>query len=170
MCGILDWYRNRPQYQIDKRSMAGHHGQRVMVRTCNGLELRDPSLFVETSASELVESSVLFPSLDSRDELHPRYVISFLREEFENHHNVVVVETLIHQGIGSGKLGKRVPYSWLPSGHSCSSTSTTDRGERGRSLQHPSSLASLPRIVQGHRRHPFHCRSYEKRRGLYQSI
>ncbi|XP_078050210.1 acetylcholine receptor subunit alpha-like [Augochlora pura] len=52
--------------------MAGHHGQRVMVRTCNGLELRDPSLFVETSASELVESSVLFPSLDSQDELHPR--------------------------------------------------------------------------------------------------
>ncbi|XP_017794848.1 PREDICTED: acetylcholine receptor subunit alpha-like isoform X1 [Habropoda laboriosa] len=63
---------NTPQYQIDKRSMGGHHGQRVMVRTCNGLELRDPSLFVETSASELVESSVLFPSLDSRDELHPR--------------------------------------------------------------------------------------------------
>ncbi|CAK9797289.1 Acetylcholine receptor subunit alpha-like [Anthophora plagiata] len=62
----------RPQYPIDKRSMGGHHGQRVMVRTCNGLELRDPSLFVETSASELVESSVLFPSLDSRDELHPR--------------------------------------------------------------------------------------------------
>ncbi|XP_043521057.1 acetylcholine receptor subunit alpha-like isoform X4 [Frieseomelitta varia] len=67
-------YDSRPQYQIDKRSMSGHHGQRVMVRTCNGLELRDPSLFVETSASELVESSVLFPSLDSRDELHPRYV------------------------------------------------------------------------------------------------
>ncbi|XP_068979818.1 acetylcholine receptor subunit alpha-like isoform X2 [Bombus flavifrons] len=62
----------RPQYQIDKRTMGAHHGQRVMVRTCNGLELRDPSLFVETSASELVESSVLFPSLDSRDELHPR--------------------------------------------------------------------------------------------------
>ncbi|KAK9294593.1 hypothetical protein QLX08_010850 [Tetragonisca angustula] len=65
-------YDSRPQYQLDKRSMSGHHGQRVMVRTCNGLELRDPSLFVETSASELVESSVLFPSLDSRDELHPR--------------------------------------------------------------------------------------------------
>ncbi|XP_047348009.1 acetylcholine receptor subunit alpha-like isoform X2 [Vespa velutina] len=62
----------RPQYQIDKRSIGGQHGQRVMVRTCNGLELRDPSLFVETSASELVESSVLFPSLDSQDELHPR--------------------------------------------------------------------------------------------------
>ncbi|XP_017761789.1 PREDICTED: acetylcholine receptor subunit alpha-like isoform X3 [Eufriesea mexicana] len=65
-------YDSRPQYQIDKRSMGGHHSQRMMVRTCNGLELRDPSLFVETSASELVESSVLFPSLDSRDELHPR--------------------------------------------------------------------------------------------------
>ncbi|XP_035725370.1 acetylcholine receptor subunit alpha-like isoform X1 [Vespa mandarinia] len=65
-------YDSRPQYQIDKRSIGGQHGQRVMVRTCNGLELRDPSLFVETSASELVESSVLFPSLDSQDELHPR--------------------------------------------------------------------------------------------------
>ncbi|XP_012170034.1 acetylcholine receptor subunit alpha-like isoform X1 [Bombus terrestris] len=65
-------YDSRPQYQIDKRTMGAHHGQRVMVRTCNGLELQDPSLFVETSASELVESSVLFPSLDSRDELHPR--------------------------------------------------------------------------------------------------
>ncbi|XP_012266622.1 acetylcholine receptor subunit alpha-like [Athalia rosae] len=62
----------RPQYQIDKRSIGGHHNHRVMVRTCNGLELRDPSLFVEASASELVESSVLFPSLDSRDELNPR--------------------------------------------------------------------------------------------------
>ncbi|XP_077267860.1 nicotinic acetylcholine receptor alpha3 subunit isoform X1 [Temnothorax americanus] len=67
-------YDSRPQYQLDKhgRSMGGHHGHRVMVRTCNGLELRDPSLFVESSASELVESSVLFPSVDSRDELHPR--------------------------------------------------------------------------------------------------
>ncbi|XP_026825029.1 acetylcholine receptor subunit alpha-like isoform X3 [Ooceraea biroi] len=62
----------RPQYQLDRHRVSGHHGHRVMVRTCNGLELRDPSLFVETSASELVESSVLFPSVDSRDELHPR--------------------------------------------------------------------------------------------------
>ncbi|KYN03838.1 Acetylcholine receptor subunit alpha-like protein [Cyphomyrmex costatus] len=61
-----------PQYQLEKRAMGGHHGHRVMVRTCNGLELRDPSPFVESSASELVESSVLFPSVDSRDELHPR--------------------------------------------------------------------------------------------------
>ncbi|XP_031783031.1 nicotinic acetylcholine receptor alpha 3 subunit isoform X2 [Nasonia vitripennis] len=88
----------RPQYQIDKRSLTsdphvvaaaaaaahhhhggsgagslcGHPSQRVMVRTCNGLELRDPSLYAEASASELLESSVLFPSLDSRDELNPR--------------------------------------------------------------------------------------------------
>lgn len=74
---------NRPQYQIDKRTMSAHHGQRVMVRTCNGLELRDPSLFVETSASELVESSVLFPSLDSRDELHPRYVKCIISKCFK---------------------------------------------------------------------------------------
>jgi len=67
------FFHSRPHYQIDKRSMSGHHGgHRVMVRTCNGLELRDPSLFVETSASELIESSVLFPSVDSRDELQPR--------------------------------------------------------------------------------------------------
>lgn len=82
----------RPQYQIDKRSMGGeqqhqhhhphhHHGgaaghpsQRVMVRTCNGLELRDPNLYAEASASDLLESSVLFPSLDSRDELNPRFM------------------------------------------------------------------------------------------------
>lgn len=80
---IVIIFFNRPQYQIDKRTMGAHHGQRVMVRTCNGLELRDPSLFVETSASELVESSVLFPSLDSRDELHPRYVKFIISKCFE---------------------------------------------------------------------------------------
>lgn len=79
---VIVSFIDRPQYQIDKRSMGSHHGQRVMVRTCNGLELRDPSLFVETSASELVESSVLFPSLDSRDELHPRYVKILITNHF----------------------------------------------------------------------------------------
>lgn len=71
----------RPQYQIDKRSLtgeqhgvAGHPSQRLVVRTCNGLELRDPSLYAEASASDLLESSVLFPSLDSRDELNPRFM------------------------------------------------------------------------------------------------
>ena len=81
----------RPQYQIDKRSLTGEHqhqhgagaggggsglhpSQRVMVRTCNGLELTDPSLYAEASASDLLESSVLFPSLDSRDELNPRFM------------------------------------------------------------------------------------------------
>ncbi|XP_023245999.1 acetylcholine receptor subunit alpha-like isoform X9 [Copidosoma floridanum] len=57
----------RPQYQIDKRSLASS-SQRVVVRTCNGLELRhDP--YAEASASELLESSILFPSLDSRDNI-----------------------------------------------------------------------------------------------------
>lgn len=28
-----------------------------MVRTCNGLELRDPALYAETSASELVDTT-----------------------------------------------------------------------------------------------------------------
>ncbi|XP_023246000.1 acetylcholine receptor subunit alpha-like isoform X10 [Copidosoma floridanum] len=56
----------RPQYQIDKRSLSS--SQRVVVRTCNGLELRhDP--YAEASASELLESSILFPSLDSRDNI-----------------------------------------------------------------------------------------------------
>ncbi|KAJ9580546.1 hypothetical protein L9F63_024274, partial [Diploptera punctata] len=53
----------RPQYQIDKRSLAGTSA-RIMVRTCNGLELRDPTLLAESSASELVESThttELFP-------------------------------------------------------------------------------------------------------------
>lgn len=49
-----------------------------MVRTCNGLELRDPAIFVDPSASEFVESSVLFPSIDSRDELNPRFLICLL--------------------------------------------------------------------------------------------
>lgn len=63
----------RPQYQIDRRTYDRHHpSQRVMVRTCNGLEVRDPSMFVEASAAELVESPMLFPSVDSRDELNPR--------------------------------------------------------------------------------------------------
>ncbi|PSN48827.1 Acetylcholine receptor subunit beta-like 2 [Blattella germanica] len=64
----------RPQYQIDKRSLAGSSA-RIMVRTCNGLELRDPTLLAESSASELVESThttELFPTLDSHDEFAPR--------------------------------------------------------------------------------------------------
>ncbi|XP_067006550.1 acetylcholine receptor subunit alpha-like isoform X1 [Anabrus simplex] len=64
----------RPQYQIDKRSLAGS-SHRIMVRTCNGLELRDPTLLAESSASELVDSThttELFPRLDSRDDFAPR--------------------------------------------------------------------------------------------------
>jgi hypothetical protein len=48
---------------------------RIMVRTCNGLELRDPTLLAESSASELVDSThttELFPTLDSHDEFNPR--------------------------------------------------------------------------------------------------
>jgi len=47
-----------------------------MVRTCNGLELRDPTLLAESSASELVDSThttELFPTLDSHDEFTPRW-------------------------------------------------------------------------------------------------
>ncbi|XP_058789144.1 acetylcholine receptor subunit alpha-like isoform X2 [Phymastichus coffea] len=94
----------RPQYQIDRRGIGDHHHQHqhqhhlhqqsahphshhaspgrhrgsqsghVMVRTCNGLELRDQSIYAEASASDLLESSVLFPSLDSRDDLNPRFM------------------------------------------------------------------------------------------------
>ncbi|KRT85702.1 ion channel, partial [Oryctes borbonicus] len=56
----------RPHYQLDRRS------HRVMVRTCNGLELRDhPGLYPDpTDLGE--EPSGLFPSASSRDELTPR--------------------------------------------------------------------------------------------------
>lgn len=37
-------------------SLAGS-AHRIMVRTCNGLELRDPALYAEASASELVDQS-----------------------------------------------------------------------------------------------------------------
>jgi hypothetical protein len=42
-----------------------------MVRTCNGLELRDPGMFTDTE--DLVEDPNFFPSASSRDELTPRY-------------------------------------------------------------------------------------------------
>lgn len=45
---------------------------RVMVRTCNGLELRDPGIY--SDAGDIPEDpSGLFPSASSRDELTPRY-------------------------------------------------------------------------------------------------
>lgn len=40
-----------------------------MVRTCNGLELRDPGIFTDTE--DLVDPG-FFPSASSRDELTPR--------------------------------------------------------------------------------------------------
>ncbi|XP_019871585.1 acetylcholine receptor subunit alpha-like isoform X2 [Aethina tumida] len=55
----------RPHYQLDRRS------HRVMVRTCNGLELRDPGIY--SDAGDIPEDpSGLFPSASSRDELTPR--------------------------------------------------------------------------------------------------
>ncbi|XP_065349725.1 acetylcholine receptor subunit alpha-like isoform X1 [Cloeon dipterum] len=45
----------RPQYTIDKRGFSHH---RVMVRTCNGLELRDPSMYAGSSAAALHELGV----------------------------------------------------------------------------------------------------------------
>ncbi|XP_034944317.1 acetylcholine receptor subunit alpha-like [Chelonus insularis] len=63
----------RPQYQIDKRSYdhsgyhTGHH-QRIMVRTCNGLEVRDPTLFMDDSSTSEPQLPppphvLLFPSV-----------------------------------------------------------------------------------------------------------
>ncbi|CAG9827493.1 unnamed protein product, partial [Diabrotica balteata] len=55
----------RPHYQLDSRS------HRVMVRTCNGLELRDSGLYHDTS--DLAEDpSGFFPNASSIDELTPR--------------------------------------------------------------------------------------------------
>ena len=86
----------RPQYTIERHTslnrhvhgghhhdhhqqrQQSHHSQRVMVRTCNGLELRDPSVYIEASASDLLDSSVLFPSLESRDDLNPRFILFLL--------------------------------------------------------------------------------------------
>ncbi|XP_065170951.1 acetylcholine receptor subunit alpha-like isoform X2 [Atheta coriaria] len=60
----------RPHYQLDRRSMLGSC-QRVTVRTCNGLDSRDPDLYNE--AEELPDDPCgLFPSANSRDELTPR--------------------------------------------------------------------------------------------------
>lgn len=134
--------------------------ERATVSSCE----IDPSLFVETSASELVESSVLFPSLDSRDELHPRYGSVYADSSF-----LLNTRLWLSQGIGSCEPGKRVSHPRLTRCHRCTSTATPNRGECGRSLQHSSSLASLPRTVQGHRRHSFHCRPHEEGGRLHQS-
>lgn len=64
----------RPHYQMDKRSLSGSC-HRIMVRTCNGLELRDPSLFAaQNSASELIEAAQndVFPTLDHLEEFNTR--------------------------------------------------------------------------------------------------
>ncbi|CAD6228667.1 GSCOCG00006488001-RA-CDS [Cotesia congregata] len=66
---VMRRYDLRPQFQIDRRSF---DRQRVMVRTCNGLEVRDPTRFAEDPGAEFVEPPMLFPSVDSRDELNPR--------------------------------------------------------------------------------------------------
>lgn len=74
------------------------------------------------------------------------------------------------QWIRSGKFRKRVSYSRLACSHCGTTTSAPNGGKRWCSLQHASSLAPLPRTVQGHRRHSFYRRAHEKRRGLYQSM
>ncbi|XP_044731605.1 acetylcholine receptor subunit alpha-like [Chrysoperla carnea] len=63
----------RPHYQVERRSLSGstpalHH--RVMVRTCNGLELRDPGGFYSAQSEQDLQDP--FPSAGSRDELTPR--------------------------------------------------------------------------------------------------
>ncbi|XP_014215475.1 acetylcholine receptor subunit alpha-like isoform X2 [Copidosoma floridanum] len=61
-------HHHEQQQHHPHRSPSASSSQRVVVRTCNGLELRhDP--YAEASASELLESSILFPSLDSRDNI-----------------------------------------------------------------------------------------------------
>ncbi|XP_068911630.1 acetylcholine receptor subunit alpha-like isoform X1 [Tenebrio molitor] len=60
----------RPHYQLDRKTCRMASSHRVMVRTCNGLELRDPGMFTDTE--DLVEDPNFFPSASSRDELTPR--------------------------------------------------------------------------------------------------
>ncbi|XP_071442265.1 acetylcholine receptor subunit alpha-like [Hetaerina americana] len=57
----------RPQYPFDKRSLVANT-HRIMVRTCNGLELRDPSGY---SSTQDLESNP-GPSVSSNDELTSR--------------------------------------------------------------------------------------------------
>ncbi|XP_046982612.1 acetylcholine receptor subunit alpha-like [Schistocerca americana] len=65
----------RPQYQIDKRSFGlATSAHRVMVRTCNGLELRDSSLLSAAAAAAAADSSASFPSMSSRSVLSPRHL------------------------------------------------------------------------------------------------
>lgn len=64
--------------------MTGPSHHRVMVRTCNGLELQDPTMYAgevvefdaynyhQHSSADLVDFAALFPSAGSRDELTPR--------------------------------------------------------------------------------------------------
>nr|BBE49556.1 nicotinic acetylcholine receptor alpha3 subunit [Nilaparvata lugens] len=73
----------RPHYQMDKRSLAGSC-HRIMVRTCNGLELRDAGgLFSSgghiSSSSELIDNAnvnaqhdTVFPNLEHLDDFTPR--------------------------------------------------------------------------------------------------
>ncbi|KAG8301334.1 extracellular ligand-gated ion channel activity protein [Homalodisca vitripennis] len=63
----------RPHYQIDKRSLASSC-HRIMVRTCNGLELRDPGLYAQNPASELLDPTQRdpFPNLERLDDFAPR--------------------------------------------------------------------------------------------------
>lgn len=50
---------------------SGSTGQRVMVRTCNGLELREAGPY--SDSEDLVDDPTgVFPSASSRDELTPR--------------------------------------------------------------------------------------------------
>ncbi|KAL3279045.1 hypothetical protein HHI36_016561 [Cryptolaemus montrouzieri] len=60
----------RPHYQLDRRTLGSSH-HRVMVRTCNGLELREPGLYGDSGDFEDSGNDV-FPSASSRDELTPR--------------------------------------------------------------------------------------------------
>ncbi|XP_054279733.1 acetylcholine receptor subunit alpha-like [Macrosteles quadrilineatus] len=63
----------RPHYQMDKRSLASSC-HRIMVRTCNGLELRDhPGLFAQNPASELLDpQGDSFPTLERLEDFAPR--------------------------------------------------------------------------------------------------
>nr|WAP81826.1 acetylcholine receptor subunit alpha-like [Coccinella septempunctata] len=58
----------RPHYQLDRRTMSSNQ-RGVMIRTCNGLELREPGMYGD---SEYMEEIDIFPGTGSTDELTPR--------------------------------------------------------------------------------------------------
>ncbi|KAJ8674852.1 hypothetical protein QAD02_010638 [Eretmocerus hayati] len=98
--------RHHPHAQLEhqqREQLAHLQQQRVLLRSCNGVELRDPygsAAAAVDPSSDLLESSVLFPELDPRDELNAR---SLLRQESTTSRSDKGSQCRIH---GLGQAGR----------------------------------------------------------------